>query len=57
VTSSLVKNPKTPLAVSMPMLPRLNEREIKGLSVDRNVPEGIRLAARKFMAAGSARRG
>jgi hypothetical protein len=57
VASALVKNPKAPLAVSLPLIPRLNERDIKGLSTDRNVPEAVRLAARKFYASGQARRG
>ncbi len=45
----LAKHPKTPPAVSMPLVARLNERDQKALSVDRNVPEGVRLAARKFV--------
>lgn len=56
VASALVKNPKTPLALSLPMLPRLNERDVKALAVDRNVPEAIRIAARKFVSAGAGRR-
>jgi hypothetical protein len=47
VVSALVKNPRTPTAVSMPLLTRLVERDLKGLAVDRNVPESVRLAARK----------
>jgi hypothetical protein len=35
---------------------RLVERDIKGLSVDRNVPESIRLAARKQLAVMQSRR-
>jgi hypothetical protein len=49
VISALTKNPKTPPAISMNMLQRLNERDLKSLSIDRNVPEGVRLAARKFV--------
>ena len=45
VIHGLVKNPKTPQALSMQMLPRLNDRDLKMLANDRNVPEGIRLAA------------
>lgn len=47
VVSSLVKNPRTPTAVSLPLLGRLLERDVKGLTVNRNVPESVRLAARK----------
>lgn len=57
VAASLVKNPKTPQAISLSMLPRLNERDVKFVSIDRGVPEVVRMAARKFLAAGQARRG
>jgi hypothetical protein len=56
VVAALVRNPKTPTAVSMPMVSRLNERDLKTLSVDRNVPEALRIAARKFVVAGESRR-
>lgn len=47
ISSSLIKNPKTPPAISLALLPRLNERDMKILTTDRNVPEALRLAARK----------
>jgi hypothetical protein len=56
VTSALTRNPKTPPAVSMPLVARLTERDLKGLSTDRNVPEGLRLAARKLLLANQSRR-
>ena len=49
VVLGLTKNPKTPAAISMHLLHRLNEKDIKMLAVDRNVPEVLRLAARKQM--------
>ena len=49
VVLGLVKNPKTPPALSMQLLPRVTERDMKMVSVDRNVPEALRLAARKFI--------
>ena len=49
VISALVKNPRTPTSVSLPLMTRLVERELKGLTVDRNVPESVRLGARKQM--------
>ena len=49
VISGLTKNPKTPPGISMQMLQRLNERDLKMLVIDRNVPESVRLAARKFL--------
>ena len=47
VSLRLVKNPKTPVAVSMNMLPRIMEKDLVQLSTDRNVPEPLRIAARK----------
>jgi hypothetical protein len=47
VTLSLVKNSKTPVAMSMTLMQRLNESDVKRLSSDRNIPEALRLAARK----------
>jgi hypothetical protein len=52
VVLGLVKNPKTPPAISMQLLQRINERDMKMLAVDRNVPESLRLAARKYMVKG-----
>ena len=43
----LTKNPKTPLALTLNFLHRLNDRDLRGLSIDRNVPETLRIAARK----------
>jgi hypothetical protein len=47
VTLSLVKNSKTPVAMSMNLMQRLIESDVKRLSTDRNIPEALRLAARK----------
>jgi hypothetical protein len=49
VVSNLVKNPRTPLAISLGLVSRLNPRDIKSLTVDRNVPEVIRKQAQKFV--------
>jgi hypothetical protein len=48
VIAGLAKNPKTPPALSMNLLQRLNDRDLKMLAIDRNVPEGVRLAARRL---------
>lgn len=56
VVAALARNPKTPLAVSLPFVSRLSERDMKGLSTDRNVPEGLRIAARKMLEAARSRR-
>ena len=49
IISALTRNPKTPQAIAMQLVPRLNDRDMKGLSIDRNVPEAVRLIARKFV--------
>ncbi len=49
VISSLTRNPKTPPAISMQLVQRLNQRDVKTLAMDRNVPEALRLCARKFI--------
>lgn len=50
VVAALTRNPKTPIALAMGFLQRLNERDLKMLAIDRNVAEPVRLAARKFVA-------
>jgi len=47
VVLALVKNSKTPVAITMNLMQRLNEGDVKKLASDRNVPEALRLAARK----------
>jgi hypothetical protein len=49
VATALVKNPKTPAAISLSLLPRMSQRDVKMLSIDRNVPEALRLNARKIV--------
>lgn len=49
VVAGLTRNPKTPPAISMKLLPRLNERDMKMLSLDRNVPEAVRIAVKKYL--------
>jgi hypothetical protein len=51
VVAGLVRNPKTPLAISMTLLQRVNDRDVKMLAIDRNIPEPLRIAARKRAAA------
>jgi hypothetical protein len=47
IVSALTKNPKTPVALSMNLLSRLNEKDLRTLSSDRNVPDVLRITARK----------
>ena len=46
-----MKNSKTPVALSLNMMQRLNDSDVKKLSTDRNVPEALRIAARKRVVA------
>lgn len=50
VAAALSKNPKTPIAISLQLIPRLTERDIKMLATDRNVPEAVRALCRKITA-------
>ncbi len=43
VLLALVKNSKTPVALSINMMQRLNDSDVKKLSTDRNVPEALRV--------------
>jgi hypothetical protein len=43
----LTKNPKTPVALSMNLLQRVMEKDLVQMSTDRNIPEPLRIAARK----------
>ncbi len=56
VVVALTRNPKTPLAVSLNLMSRLNDRDLQQLSVDRNVPEPLRVAARKRVVAATSHR-
>ena len=47
VVSALARNPKTPVAVSMHLLSRLSEKDLRTLSTNRNVPEVLRTTARR----------
>ena len=47
VVAALARNPKTPLAVSMNLLNRLTEKDLRTLSTNRNVPEVLRTTARR----------
>jgi hypothetical protein len=50
VVAGLVRNPKTPVALSMNLLARLNEKDLRMLSTDRTGPDVLRITARKKLA-------
>jgi hypothetical protein len=47
VVLALARNPKTPVAMSMNLLNRLTEKDLRQISTNRNVPEVLRVTARK----------
>lgn len=49
VVRNLMNNPKTPLDVSLHMLPILNALDLKRLSMNKNIPETLRSTAQKLM--------
>lgn len=56
IVSALTRNPKAPVAMTMNLLQRLNDRDLSQLAVDRNVPEPLRVAARKKIAAATSKK-
>jgi hypothetical protein len=52
VVMGLCRHPKTPPAISMQLVARLNEKDQKMLMIDRNVPDGLRVLARKMATKG-----
>jgi hypothetical protein len=51
VVLALTKNPKTPLTMSLNLMTRLTAKDLAKLSVDRNVPEALRISSRKKVVA------
>ncbi len=47
VLQALIKNPGVPIAFTLPLVKHLPLREMRGVMRDPNLPEGIRIAARK----------
>lgn len=49
VVRSLLNNPRSPIDITLPLLTRLNERDLKGLSLNKNVAETLRGMAIKLI--------
>jgi len=49
VARALINNPRAPIDITMPLVIRLNDRDLKGLAFNRNVPEAIRSMAIKLI--------
>lgn len=56
VILGLTRNPKTPLGLSLNIMGRLNERDLQKLAIDRNVPEPLRIAARRKVVEATAKK-
>jgi hypothetical protein len=48
IALALVKNPKVPLTISLPLVKRLSMRELRNIARDRNLPGAVRALARKI---------
>jgi hypothetical protein len=48
VIRNLINNPKTPLDVTLHMLPMVNAQDLKRLTTNKNVPETLRTSALKL---------
>ncbi len=56
VVVGLTRNPKTPIGMSLNLLSRLNDKDLSMVSIDRNVPESLRTAARKRVVEATSKR-
>ena len=48
IAMNLIKNPRTPIAFTMKLLPRLNKKDLKFLQRDKGIPEALRTMARRL---------
>lgn len=56
IVRALAFNPKSPIAVSMTLVSRLVEKDLKLLSTDRNIAEPVKVLVRKALQASRSRR-
>lgn len=49
ILTALVKNPKVPLAIAMPLVKHLPLRELRSVMRDPNLADGLRISARKLL--------
>jgi len=47
--SAIVRNPRSPIDVTLPLILRLSPRDQTTLSTDRNVPEAVRVTAKRIV--------
>jgi hypothetical protein len=56
VVRALAFNPKSPISISMTLVNRLVEKDVRMLALDRNIAEPVKILARKLLQAGKSRR-
>jgi hypothetical protein len=56
IVRALAFNPKSPIAMSMTLVNRLVEKDVRKLAADRNIAEPVKILARKVASAGQSRR-
>lgn len=49
ITHNLIRNARTPVAISLPMINRLLTRDLRALGMNKNIPEVIRRSAQRMM--------
>ena len=49
IVVALVKNPKVPLAITLPLIKTIPIRELRTIARDPNLPDGVRVTARKWL--------
>lgn len=49
VTRALVNNPRAPIDITLPLLNRLNDKDLKGVTINKNVPEVLRSMSTKLI--------
>ena len=57
ITAALARNPKTPLAISLRLVSRLNQRDLTMITRDRNVQEAVRKACKGALLTSASRQG
>jgi hypothetical protein len=50
VVRALIRNPRSPIDVTLGLVSKLNAKDMKTLAGDRNVPEAVRSTARREVA-------
>jgi hypothetical protein len=49
ITHNLARNPRTPVAISIALVPRLLPKDLKALTTNRNIPDVVRKTAQRLL--------